>query len=78
MRLEDIEVDQGSYSYGDLRGEPPTSLKMGSWRIHMVFGVPPATLGDNNDFALRADGTVAGNTVAYHKQGGAWVAFTTA
>ena len=71
-------IDPSSYSAQEIRGEPPTSIRLGAWRLHMVLGVPPATLGQDNEFALRADGTVAGNTVAYHKQGGVWVAFTTA
>ena len=76
MNLEGL--DQGSYSFQDLMGEPPTVLRMGAYGLHMVTGVPPATLGSDGDFALRTDGTVAGNTVMYHKQAGVWVAFTTA
>lgn len=40
-------------------------------------GVPGAGLGSNGDFYFRTDGTVAGSTVIYHKQAGAWVALTT-
>jgi hypothetical protein len=40
-------------------------------------GVPNNANGANGDFYMRGDGTVAGNTVMYHKEGGAWVAFTT-
>ncbi len=40
-------------------------------------GAPSDANGADGDFYFRADGTVAGNTVAYHKQGGVWVAFTT-
>lgn len=40
-------------------------------------GAPAAGLGSNGDFYFRTDGTVAGNTVMYHKEGGSWVAFTT-
>ena len=40
-------------------------------------GAPAAGTGDNGDFYLRTDGTVAGNTVIYHKEGGSWVALTT-
>ena len=46
--------------------------------IYAGSGVPNNANGANGDFYFRSDGTVAGNTVAYHKQGGAWVAFVTA
>jgi len=41
-------------------------------------GVPNNANGANGDFYLRGDGTVAGNTVIYHKQAGAWVALLVA
>jgi hypothetical protein len=41
-------------------------------------GAPNNANGADNDFYFRGDGTVAGNTVIYHKQGGSWVALTTA
>ena len=69
--------DPSSYSFQDLMGQPPTVLRMGAYRLHMVTGVPPATLGSDGDFALRTDGTVAGNTVAFHKENGVWTAFIT-
>jgi hypothetical protein len=40
-------------------------------------GVPNNTNGNNGDFYMRTDGTVAGNTVMYHKEAGAWVPLTT-
>ncbi|HTU11724.1 MAG TPA: hypothetical protein VMG08_12600 [Allosphingosinicella sp.] len=40
-------------------------------------GAPNNSNGANGDFYFRADGTVAGNTVLYHKEAGAWVALTT-
>jgi hypothetical protein len=40
-------------------------------------GAPNNANGNNGDFYLRSDGTVAGNTVIYHKESGAWVALTT-
>lgn len=72
------ELDKGSYSYQDSIGQSPTRIRFGNYFVHFITGVPAATLGSDNEFAFRFDGTVAGNTVAYHKQGGAWVAFTTA
>lgn len=39
-------------------------------------GVPNNANGINGDFYFRSDGTVAGNNVQYHKEAGAWVAFT--
>ena len=41
-------------------------------------GAPNNGDGSNGDFYFRSDGTVAGNTVIYHKQAGAWVALVTA
>lgn len=40
-------------------------------------GAPNNANGANGDFYFRGDGTVAGSTVIYHKQAGAWVALTT-
>lgn len=40
-------------------------------------GVPAGGLGVNGDFYFRSDGTVAGDTVIYHKEGGSWVATVT-
>ena len=64
-----------SYAYQEGIGQPPQSLRLGIYRIHFVTGVPPDTLGTNGDVAFRSDGTVAGGTVHYHKEGGTWVAF---
>ena len=41
-------------------------------------GAPDNANGANGDFYFRGDGTKAGNTVIYHKEGGAWVALVTA
>jgi hypothetical protein len=46
-------------------------------RLFAGTGVPNNADGTDNDYYFRADGTVAGNTVMYHKEAGAWVAFTT-
>ena len=45
--------------------------------IYAGNGAPNNANGANGDFYFRGDGTVAGNTVAYHREAGAWVAFTT-
>ena len=45
--------------------------------IYAGSGVPTDANGANGDFYFRSDGTVAGNTVIYHRQAGAWVALTT-
>lgn len=45
--------------------------------IYAGTGAPNNANGNNGDFYFRGDGTVAGNTVMYHKEAGAWVAFTT-
>jgi hypothetical protein len=41
-------------------------------------GAPNNSNGSDGDFYFRGNGTVAGNTVIYHKQGGSWVALVTA
>lgn len=41
-------------------------------------GAPSNAEGANGDFYFRSDGTAGGNTVMYHKETGAWVAFVTA
>lgn len=38
------------------------------------IGVPSNSVGNNGDFGWRQDGTVAGHTVIYHREAGAWVA----
>ena len=45
--------------------------------IYAGTGAPNNANGNNGDFYMRADGTVATNDVMYHKEAGAWVAFTT-
>lgn len=46
--------------------------------IYAGTGAPNNANGNNGDFYFRGDGTVAGNTIIYHKQAGAWVAAVTA
>ena len=46
--------------------------------IFVGVGAPNDANGQNGDFYFRSEGTVAGNTVVYHKQAGIWVALTTA
>lgn len=45
--------------------------------LYAGTGAPNNANGADGDFYFRTDGTVAGNTVMYHKEGGSWVAFTT-
>lgn len=45
--------------------------------IYAGTGAPNNANGNDGDFYMRGDGTVAGNNVMYHKEAGAWVAFTT-
>ena len=40
-------------------------------------GAPDNANGSDGDFYFRGDGTQAGNTVIYHKEGGSWVALVT-
>ncbi len=68
--------DPSSYSYQEMIGLVPSSIRLGTFRIHAVIGVPSNPLGSDNDYALRADGAAGANTTLYHKQAGAWVACT--
>jgi len=68
--------DPSSYSYQEMIGQVPASIRLGTFRVHAVLGVPSASLGANNDFALRGDGAAGANTTLYHKEAGAWVACT--
>lgn len=63
---------------GGLR--PPTTAGAAQTNLKITAGngVPDNAEGANNDFYFRGDGTKAGNTVIYHKEGGAWVALVTA
>lgn len=71
---EDIRApfDQASYAYQEMIGQVPSFIRLGTFRVHAVLGVPSASLGANNDFALRADG--AAGACIYQKRAGAWVA----
>jgi hypothetical protein len=69
--------NQQSYVYNALLGQFRSPIELGLFNLHYGIGAPASTLGANNDFYLRGDGTAAGNTVAYHKEGGSWVALTT-
>ena len=44
--------------------------------IYAGNGLPNNANGANGDFYFRGDGTVAADTVVYHKQSGSWVALT--
>lgn len=41
-------------------------------------GVPSNSYGTNGDYYFRGDGTKAGDTCIYHKEGGSWIALGTA
>lgn len=69
-------LDPASYALQESASQPPSALRLGTFRIHGVIGVPASTLGANGDFALRTDGAAGANTTLYHKEGGAWAACT--
>lgn len=71
-----MEYDPTSYAHQEGIGQVPSFIRLGTFRIHAVLGVPSASLGANNDFALRGDGAAGANTTLYHKEAGAWVACT--
>lgn len=64
--------DPASYAYLESMGQVPPFIRLGTFRVHAVIGVPSASLGANNDFALRADG--AAGACIYQKRAGVWVA----
>jgi len=65
-----------SYTQQEGIGEVPAFLRLGRIRIYSVLGVPPNTLGANNDYALREDGAAGANTTLYHKEANVWNACT--
>jgi hypothetical protein len=62
---------------GDLRPSTAAGAAQ-TGALHMGSGAPSNGDGSDGDFYMRTDGTVAGNTIIYHKQGGSWVAAVTA
>lgn len=70
------DFDPTSYAYQEGTGQVPTFLRLGTFKIHAVLGVPPVGLGANNDYALRGDGAAGASTTLYHKEANVWVACT--
>lgn len=68
--------DPTSYSYQEMIGEVPSSIRLGTFRVYAFIGVPSAAIGANGDFGLRTDGAAGASTTFYHKEAGAWVACT--
>lgn len=63
--------DPSSYAYQEgVLGQTPSSMRLGTFRIHGVIGVPSAALGANGDYALRFDGAAGAHI--YFKSAGAW------
>ena len=65
-----------SYTQQEGTGEVPSFIRLGTFRVHAVIGVPSAALGANGDFALRTDGAAGANTCIYHKELGNWIGLT--
>jgi hypothetical protein len=61
-----------SYAQQEGIGQVPAFLSLGRIRIYSVIGVPSASLGANNDYAIREDGVAGANTCLYHREGGVW------
>lgn len=72
--IRENELDQSTDAYLALIGQTPAFLKRGPGRIWFVNGVPSDSVGTDNDFAFRYDGTQAAATLIYHKESGSWVA----
>lgn len=62
--------DPSSYGYQEMIGQVPSSIRLGTFRIHAVIGVPSASVGANGDYALRSDGAAGAHI--YFKAAGAW------
>jgi hypothetical protein len=71
-----VDYDPTSYAHQEGIGQIPDFIRIGRIRIYSVLGVPPNTLGADNDYALRENGAAGANTTLYHKESGAWVACT--
>ena len=65
-----------SYAQQEGTGEVPSFIRLGTFRVHAVIGIPSAALGANGDFALRTDGAAGANTTIYFKAAGAWTGLT--
>lgn len=61
-----------------LRPPTPAGAAQTVLKLTGNTGAPNNAEGADGDFYFRSDGTVAGNTVVYHKEAGAWVALVTA
>jgi len=72
-----VNQDATSWAFKSLIGEPVSPIDLGLFKIHYGIGAPASTLGANNDFYFRGDGTAVGSTVIYHMESGSWVALTT-
>ena len=67
------DYDPSSYAYQEgALGEVPSFIRLFNFRIYGVTGVPSASLGANNDWALRTDG--AAGACLYQKRANVWVA----
>lgn len=62
---------------GFFRPATPAGAAQSVASLYAGTGAPSNADGSDGDFYFRSNGTVAGNTVMYHKEAGAWVAFTT-
>jgi hypothetical protein len=70
---------QGQVITGDkIYAGTPSKVTQTSTGLYAGTGVPSNTLGSNNDFFIRGDGTAAGFTVLYHKEAGVWTTVTVA
>ena len=74
--MADFDPQSYSYQERDL-GQVPNYIPISNFKLHGGGGTPAATLGANGDFYFQSGGTQAGNTVIFHKEGGAWVALVT-
>lgn len=74
--MADPAFEPTSYAYLEGIGQVPSFIRLGTFKIHAVLGVPAAGLGANNDYALRGDGLAGASTTLYHKEANVWVACT--
>lgn len=72
-------VSQGGalYMKGGLYPATLAGADQGDVAFYAGSGAPSNALGSNGSFYFRSDGTAAGATAVYHKEGGSWVGLAT-
>lgn len=70
--LEDKILDQKSWAFLSLIGQPPLGFPLGAGTVYFVNGVPNNAMGNNGDICFRFDG--GAGTTMYQRRAAVWVA----